>query len=106
MLLPYITKKENTTFIIVLMLLNRVAFILNFHFHKYETDTCLLISWTILCIVSIADIFKWLYFKNQDLNNRGFNATLSYLAFMKFFRRVKKHFSVLAFILFFYNFII
>ena len=33
--------------------------------------------------------------------NRGLNATLSYLAFMKFFRRVKKHVSVLAFILFF-----
>ena len=33
--------------------------------------------------------------------NRGFKATLSYLAFMKFFRRVKKHVSVLAFILFF-----
>ena len=33
--------------------------------------------------------------------NRGFNATLSYLAFMKFFRRVKKHVSVSAFILFF-----
>ena len=32
---------------------------------------------------------------------RGFNATLSYLAFMKFFRRVKKHVSVLAFILYF-----
>ena len=32
---------------------------------------------------------------------RGFNATLSYLAFMKFFRRVKKHVSISAIILFF-----
>ena len=38
MLVTYITKKENTTFIIVLMRLNRMAFILNFHFNKYETD--------------------------------------------------------------------
>ena len=32
---------------------------------------------------------------------RGFNATLSYLAFMKFFRRAKKHVSILAITLFF-----
>ena len=37
----------------------------------------------------------------QHNTHRGFNATLSYLAFMKFFRRVKKHVSVSAFILFF-----
>ena len=45
MLVAYITKKENITFIIVLMLLNRTAFALNFHFYKYETDTCFLIDW-------------------------------------------------------------
>ena len=38
MLVPYITKKENTTFIIVLKLLNRKVFTLNFHFNKYETE--------------------------------------------------------------------
>ena len=43
MLVTYITKEENSTFIIVLMLLNRMAFTLNFHFNKYETDTFLLI---------------------------------------------------------------
>ena len=41
MLVTCITKEENSTFIIVLMLLNRIAFILNFHFNKYEADTCL-----------------------------------------------------------------
>ena len=35
MLVTYITEKENTTCIIVLMLLNT----LNFHLNKYETDT-------------------------------------------------------------------
>ena len=44
MLVTYITKEENSTFIIVLMLLNRVAFTLNFHFNEYEIDICLLIS--------------------------------------------------------------
>ena len=47
MLLTYITKEENSTFIIVLMMLNRMALTLNFRFNKYETDTCLLISWKI-----------------------------------------------------------
>ena len=47
MVVTYITKKENTTFIIILMLLNRAAFTLNFTFNKYETDTCLSIIWKI-----------------------------------------------------------
>ena len=47
MLVTYITKEKNSTFNMVLMLLNRVSFTLNFHFNEYETDTCLLISWKI-----------------------------------------------------------
>ena len=47
MLVTYITEEENTTFNIVSMLLNWMAFTLNFHFNKYETDTCLFISWKI-----------------------------------------------------------
>ena len=60
MLATYITKEENTTFIIfiiVLMLLNRMALTLYFHFNRYETDSCLLISWKILPL-HIADISK------------------------------------------------
>ena len=44
MLVTYITKEESSTFIIVLMLFNKMEFTLNFHVNKYETDTCLLIS--------------------------------------------------------------
>ena len=47
MLVSYITKKETTIFISVLMMLNRLAFTLNFHFNKDEKDTCLLVSWNI-----------------------------------------------------------
>ena len=44
----------------------------------------------------------WKVSKTRDVSQyRGLNATLSYLAFMKFFRRVKKHIYVLAFIIFF-----
>ena len=47
MLVTYITKKENITFIIVLMMFKRMAFTLNIHFNECETDICLLISWKI-----------------------------------------------------------
>ena len=39
MVVTYITKKDNTTFIIILMLLNRAAFNLIIYFNKYETDS-------------------------------------------------------------------
>ena len=60
MVVTYITKEENTTFIIILMLLNRAAFNLNIHFNKYETDSyvCQLFGKSDPCIVSIADISK------------------------------------------------
>ena len=44
--------KENITLSLFCLVLhffakrrNRAAFILNFYFNKFETDTCLLISW-------------------------------------------------------------
>ena len=45
MLVTYITKKENTVFIIVFDAVKQMAFSINFHFNKYETDAYLLISW-------------------------------------------------------------
>ena len=41
-MVTYITEKENTTVIIVLILLNRAAFTLNFHFYKYDNLLMLL----------------------------------------------------------------
>ena len=51
------TKKENSTFIIVLMLLNRTAFTLNFQFNKYETKTYLQTYKAILFKCTI--LFPW-----------------------------------------------
>ena len=57
MLVTHITKKENSTFIIVLMLLNRMVSTPNFHFNKYAKYTfCLLVEQSDPRIVSIADI--------------------------------------------------